>query len=62
MDLFRVYGPTSNKNRELMWEELGAIRWLWGEPWCIGGDFNVIRLSDERNNLKNHEKIFSDHR
>ena len=44
-----VYGPTSNKNRELLWEELGAIRVLWREPWCIGGDFNVIRFSNERN-------------
>ena len=27
-----VYRPTSNENRELLWEELGAIRGLWGEP------------------------------
>ena len=44
-----VYGPTSNENRELLCEELGAIRGLWGEPWCIGGDFNVIRFPNERN-------------
>ncbi|RVW71963.1 LINE-1 reverse transcriptase-like [Vitis vinifera] len=24
-----------------LWEELGAIRGIWDEPWCIGGDFNV---------------------
>ncbi|RVW50024.1 Retrovirus-related Pol polyprotein from transposon RE1 [Vitis vinifera] len=31
----------------VLWEELGAIRGLWEEPWCIGGDFNVI-LSNKK--------------
>ena len=22
---------------DLLWEELGAIKDLWGEPWVIGG-------------------------
>ncbi|RVX17218.1 LINE-1 retrotransposable element ORF2 protein [Vitis vinifera] len=38
-----VYGPTLRKYREVFWEELGAIRGLWNDPWCIGGDFNMIR-------------------
>ena len=28
---------------------MGAIRGLWGDPWCIGGDFNIIRFPNERN-------------
>ena len=32
-----VYGPTSRENGESLWEELGAIRGMWGEPWCLGG-------------------------
>ncbi|KAL6345756.1 hypothetical protein AAG906_017501 [Vitis piasezkii] len=28
--------------------ELGAIRGLWNDPWCIGGDFNMIRFPNER--------------
>ncbi|RVX11624.1 hypothetical protein CK203_015802 [Vitis vinifera] len=39
-----VYGPTMKRFREPFWEELGAIRGLWTDPWCIGGDFNVIRF------------------
>ena len=31
-----------------MWEELtGLISW-WDLPWCLGGDFNIIRFSLER--------------
>ena len=44
-----VYVPTTREGRDQPWEDLGAIRGLWGEPWCIGGDFNVTRFPDERN-------------
>ncbi|RVX14297.1 hypothetical protein CK203_017278 [Vitis vinifera] len=30
-----VYGPTMKRYRELFWEELGAIRGLWNDSWCI---------------------------
>ena len=29
--------------------KLGAAKGLWGDPWCIGGDFNVFRFPRERN-------------
>ena len=44
-----VYRPTTKEGRDQLWEDLGAVRGLWGEPWCIGGDFNVTRFLDERN-------------
>ena len=31
-----------------MWEELGAIRGIWDEPWCLGGDFNVTLSQRDR--------------
>ena len=37
-----AYGPFSKKDRDCLWEELGAIRGLWDDPWCLRGDFNVI--------------------
>ena len=43
-----VYGPFSKDGRSLLWEELSAIKGLWEDPQCIGGDFNVIRFSSER--------------
>ena len=30
--------------KEKLWEDLGAIKALWGDPWRIGGNFNVIRF------------------
>ena len=44
-----VYGPTVYGRREDLWDELGDIRGLWGDPWCLGGDFNAIRAPRERN-------------
>ena len=43
-----VYGPTLKRYREPFWEELGVIRGLWSDLWCIGGDFNVIRFPSKR--------------
>ncbi|RVW66264.1 hypothetical protein CK203_065874 [Vitis vinifera] len=36
------------KEREELWEELGAIRGIWEEPWCLGGDFNVTLSQRDR--------------
>ena len=44
----RVYGPFSREERECLWEEIRAIRGLWEEPWCLGGDFNTILYQFEK--------------
>ena len=28
-------------------DELDAMRGLWGGPWCMAGDFNVVRFPVE---------------
>ena len=43
-----VYGPHSDGERRVMWDELAGIASWWGTPWCVGGDFNVIRFPTER--------------
>ncbi|KAJ9695145.1 hypothetical protein PVL29_010576 [Vitis rotundifolia] len=45
------YGPFTREERECMWEEIGAIRGLWDEPWCLGGDFNLTLYQSERNRI-----------
>jgi hypothetical protein len=32
----------------ILWEELAGVRSWWGVPWCIGGDFNVVRFPSEK--------------
>ena len=34
--------------KEEFLSELGAIKGLWNEPWCVAGDFNMIRFPSER--------------
>ncbi|XP_010252447.1 PREDICTED: uncharacterized protein LOC104594028 [Nelumbo nucifera] len=48
--LTNVYGPNDNRERKELWEELADIRGLWDGPWCVGGEFNVIRFKEETNN------------
>ena len=43
-----VYGPNLNKRRRLMWEELTRLISWWDLPWCLGGDFNIIRYPSEQ--------------
>ena len=43
-----VYGLVISRAKEEFWEELGAIKGLWDEPWSVGGDFNSIRFPGER--------------
>ncbi|RVW40789.1 hypothetical protein CK203_080684 [Vitis vinifera] len=44
----RVYGPSVKVEKEEFLSELGAIKGLWNEPWCVAGDFNMIRFPSER--------------
>jgi hypothetical protein len=43
-----VYGPNSDSARGILWDELAGIGNWWSLPWCIGGDFNVVRYPNER--------------
>ena len=38
--------------RECLWEEFGAIRGLWEDPWCLGGDFNITLLQREKSSQR----------
>jgi len=43
-----VYGPNDDRDRRDLWVELAGLMSLWELPWCIGGDFNVVRFPSER--------------
>ena len=35
-----------------MWEEFGAIRGLWDDPWCLDGDFNITLFQQKRSSQR----------
>ena len=43
-----MYGPTLKKDMEGFWGELGAIGGMWSDPWCVVGDFNMIKFLFKR--------------
>jgi hypothetical protein len=43
-----VYGPTLDDIRSDLWAELLDVRLQWPIPWCVFGDFNVVRYPSER--------------
>ena len=43
-----VYGLVERSHKEFFWEELGSIRGMWEDPWCLGGDFDEILSPNER--------------
>jgi hypothetical protein len=43
-----VYGPNSDFDRRLLWDELAGILSWWSMPRCTRGDFNVTRFPSER--------------
>jgi exonuclease III len=49
-----VYGPNGDVERRVLWEELAGLMSVWEVPWCIGGDFNIVRFPSERSNDSNY--------
>ena len=42
--LIGVYGPNDDRVRGSLFEEPRTFIRSWDVPWCLGGDFNVVRL------------------
>lgn len=48
VDYYNVYGPNDSRLRESFWRESDSIHSRWNGPWCLGGDWNVIRFPSEK--------------
>ncbi|XP_026420101.1 uncharacterized protein LOC113316085 [Papaver somniferum] len=57
-----VYGPCDTVERRNLWQELQLMRLIWNLPWCIGGDFNEVRLMSERQNCNSITRGMQDFR
>ncbi|KAF5477100.1 hypothetical protein F2P56_003774 [Juglans regia] len=49
--LASVYGPNKDRDRNLLWDEVSGLYFVWDLPWCICGDFNIVRFPSEREGL-----------
>lgn len=45
-----VYGPSQDADKSAFLEELREVRTHCPGPWVIAGDFNMIYLSEDKNN------------
>ena len=43
-----VYGRNLLRDKRFLWEELCGLNSWWSVPWCVCGDFNVVRFPSER--------------
>jgi hypothetical protein len=43
-----VYGPNVDRERRTLWDELAGVSSWWEVPWCVAGDFNVVRFPSEK--------------
>lgn len=43
-----VYGPVCRVDRGEFLSELEVVAFRWSEPWCMGGDFNMMRWLSKR--------------
>ncbi|KAG6660373.1 hypothetical protein CIPAW_03G101600 [Carya illinoinensis] len=58
-----IYGPNVDNIIKQLWDEIAGLHTWWDLPWCIGGDFNIIRFPSERfgdNRLRSAMSDFSD--
>lgn len=43
-----LYGPNLDNDKYHLWDKLARIQSYWHVPWCIGGDFNVLKFLSGR--------------
>ena len=55
-----VYGPNLDSARSFFWDELRLVRDRWASPWCVFGDFNVVRYPRERLGCTNFSQAMID--
>ncbi|KAH7856525.1 hypothetical protein Vadar_002478 [Vaccinium darrowii] len=60
---YGVYGPAIDRYRGDLWDDLAAMEYRWDAPWCVWGDFNVVRFPYKRlgcNVVSRNMRRFSD--
>ncbi|XP_028070850.1 uncharacterized protein LOC114273287 [Camellia sinensis] len=55
-----IYAPTDALKRRKLWESLVKLKLSYPNPWCLGGDFNEIRVMSERKGCSRRERGMKD--
>lgn len=55
-----VYGPCGCADRKKVWDIIINLSNFFPKPWCMGGDFNEIRLVSERQGSSNRDRGMSE--
>lgn len=55
-----VYGPCGVADRRSLRETLCNLRSHFTSPWCLGGDLNEVRNSEERQGCSNRDRGMRD--
>ncbi|KAK3017547.1 hypothetical protein RJ639_007419 [Escallonia herrerae] len=55
-----VYSPNDDELRKELWLELLEVQRRWSKPWCVGGDFNVIRFPFEKSGESDYSSAMVD--
>ncbi|XVF41900.1 hypothetical protein PTKIN_Ptkin01aG0317600 [Pterospermum kingtungense] len=43
-----IYAPNDDRDMHALWEELQSFIENLGVPWCLAGDFNIVRSNEEK--------------
>ena len=55
-----VYGLNSDNLRSAFFEKLVTFMSIWDIPWCVGGDFDVVRFPSERSTGRRLTSMMAD--
>ncbi|XP_028059521.1 uncharacterized protein LOC114263216 [Camellia sinensis] len=55
-----IYAPNDVVQRAKLWDSILNVRSSFQKPWCMGGDYNEIRVPDERRGCTRSSKGMQD--
>lgn len=58
--ILNVYGPCSITDRRVSWALFDNLKNHFDLPWCLGGDFNEVRNTNERQGCSNRDRGMRD--
>lgn len=58
--LVNVYGPCAVNDRRRIWDLISGLWASFPDPWCLGGDLNEVRCTEERQGNSSRDRGMND--